>query len=239
MTLDITGVITIQNPISKRQPVLLAINSLASICREVLIVDCGSVDGSVGFLKNHYKNHNNIGFHFSKILNHSHDRDSGLKEMIFYEAAASAAGKYLFQIEADEILDEAAKEKLCLLPALLDEHAASGVMIPILEFMGSFTRVRADRMTWEVRFIKKGEQASEPIVPIGVEPRTLSKMNHQERESWFNQRVAILPSVMKVKSLFVEQVLQAEGYAPNCPTFRYLGEIPENLMNWAKGVSYF
>ncbi len=237
MTLDLTGVVTIQNPMTKRHPVLLAINSLASICREVLIVDCGSIDGSVAFLKDQYKNQSNISFNSSKIFNHSPCRDFTLKEVVFYQAAASATGKYLFQIEADEILDEAAKEKLCLLPALLDEHGATGVMIPILEFMGSFTRVRADRMTWEVRFIKKGEQVSEPIVPIGVDPRILSKMNHQERELWFNERIAILPSVMKVKSLFVEQILQADGFSPNCPTFRYLGDIPENLMNWAKGVS--
>jgi hypothetical protein len=239
MTVDITGVVTIQNPLAKRQPVELAINSLVGICREVLVVDCGSTDGSISHLKQIYKNQDQIRFHPSKIIKHTQGKNPLLQELIFYEAATDAAGTYIFGIDADEILDEANQRKLCLLPALLDKHGATGVMIPILEFMGSFSRVRADRMTWEVRFIKKGQQSAEPIAPIGVEPKVLSKMNHQERERWFHERVEILPSVMKVKSLFIEQLFGADGFAPSCPTFSYSGEIPKSLMNWAKGVNYF
>ncbi len=239
MTTKITGVVTTQNCSSVGQPIIEAIRSLAKFCVDVVVLDCGSTDSTLADLQQKFGDNPQIKIKNSQIRFWPGIKTDQVASILQEEASQYGDGEYVFRIEADEVVEEGITKKVEILPTLLDNYKAERIMLPIAEFMGSFSRVRADRMTWDIRFSKMGARDSEPIVPIGVEIESLRHMNHATKETWFTDRMSVLPTILKVNSLFSEQVLGVNKFLPATSTFRYSGEIPAELMAWAKGVSYF
>lgn len=149
----ISGYTTTFNCIDKRYPFELCLRSLLGFCDEVSVVDAGSTDGTVESLIRMSAEDRRIKVRVSPV-DFSHPRwaihmDGYLKS----KARDGCTGEFCWQTDNDEVVDERDFEKIKALPQMLGEVFAQYpiVYLPMVEFWGSFERIRADFFTWKQR----------------------------------------------------------------------------------------
>lgn len=150
----ISGYTTTYNCAERRYPLELCIQSLLGFCDEVSVADAGSNDGTLELL-------NKIAQRDSRLkvavhpVDFSHPRwaihmDGYMKA----KARAGCTGEYCWQTDTDEVVCQHDFDRIRNLPNLLQQLLAQYpiIFLPMVEFWGSFDRIRADFFSWKQRF---------------------------------------------------------------------------------------
>lgn len=170
----ISGYTTNYNCIASHYPFELSIRSMLDALDEVVVVDAGSTDGTLERLYSMQRQDSRLKV-FVEPVDFSHPRwaihsDGYLKA----KARARCTGDFCWQMDSDEIIRVEDYEKIRRLP----QHfkGVGVVMLPMIEFWGSFERVRADFLSWKIRFSK-----NDPLVTHGI-PRSKKMFDAQGHE---------------------------------------------------------
>lgn len=161
----ISGYTTTYNCLSARYPLDLSINSLLGFCDEVIIVDSGSTDGTWEHIQNLSRNEMRIRI-FQEPVDFSHPRwavhnDGYLKA----KARDKCRGDYCWQMDVDEIVLANDYPKISFLPEVMGPREV--IMLPMAEFWGSLDVIRADFLSYKLRFSK-----NDPRITHGI-PKSL------------------------------------------------------------------
>lgn len=178
MAVTISGYTTTFNCIERQYPLELCLESLLGFCDEVCIVDAGSTDGTLDFLAKLQKKDSRISFYVSPV-DFTHPRwaiymDGYLKA----KARAKCTGDFCWQTDTDEIVVPDDFSKIKQLPILLEDLFKSYpiIFLPMVEFWGSFDRIRADFFTWKQRL-----SVNDPRITHGIplEYQVLDSNGHE------------------------------------------------------------
>lgn len=164
-TVTISGYTTTYNCTERHYPLELCVQSLLGFCDEVSIVDAGSTDGTVEQMTQWAKRESRIKFVVAPV-DFSHPRwaihmDGYLKA----KARAGCTAQFCWQTDTDEIVAEHDFARIRDLPNLLKDilTAYPIIFLPMIEFWGSFERIRADFFTWKQRF-----SVNDPRITHGI-----------------------------------------------------------------------
>jgi hypothetical protein len=154
MSVTIGGYTTTYNCIDRQYPLEECVKSLLGFCDQVSIVDAGSTDGTIEVVRKWARDEQRIRFSVDPV-DFTHPRwaihmDGFLKA----KARRQCTTDFCWQTDTDEIVPEADWEKVRTLPQLLkdvlDQYPV--IYLPMVEFWGSFSTIRADFFTWKQRF---------------------------------------------------------------------------------------
>ena len=151
----ISGYITTYNCISQEYPFEESILSLVSFCDQVIVVDGGSIDGTLQRLQELSGVHESINVHVIK-------RDWNDTRFAVYDGQQKAEARKLctsnfcWQQDADEVVHEDDGQKIINLienfPNTMDLIA-----LPVVEYWGGYDKVRIDVNPWKWRLSKNKE----------------------------------------------------------------------------------
>jgi len=257
----ISGYLTTYNCHLDGRPFDLAIGSLLPFCQEVVVVDGGSDDGTWEILSGLARANPKIKIFRSSIVAGPYITADFLSSALKQEARSKCSGEYCFELNSDEMVDPSSYDKIMVMPELLKNSAPGVLMLPTVEFWGSFESIRADKMAWQARFSRNQsgithivtqedsalqitvhniDQANaeelEPIVPLGLRVEEFKKLSFSQKESWFMERLEVLPFVLKVVWLSPENrarfLPQDEQAKISSSLFSYSRPIPADLLRW-------
>jgi hypothetical protein len=145
----VSGYTTTYNCIEMHYPFQECIRSLLGFCDEVCIADAGSTDGTVEVLQQMARVERRVKIVIAPV-NFEHPRwaihqDGFLKA----KARALCTADFCWQTDTDEIVASAYFQAVRSVTPIVRTHPV--VMLPMIEFWGSFQRVRADFMSWKPR----------------------------------------------------------------------------------------
>lgn len=149
---SVSGYTTTYNCLSACYPFEISIRSMLGFCDEIIVVDSGSTDGTLERLYALQKKEPRIKV-FVEPVDFNHPRwavhnDGYLKG----KARAKCQAEYCWQMDVDEIVVPQDWPKVNILPTVMGQHQL--IMLPMIEFWGSFDRIRADFFTLKLRFSK-------------------------------------------------------------------------------------
>ena len=178
MSATISSYTTTYNCLERKYPLQLCIESLLGFSDQVSIVDGGSTDGTLELLAKLAKNDSRVSFYVSPV-DFTHPRwaiymDGYLKA----KARARCTGDFCWQTDTDEIVAPHDFARIRQLPELLAPifEEVPIVYLPMIEFWGSFERIRADFFTWKQRLSK-----NDPRITHGIpnEYRVFDAAGHE------------------------------------------------------------
>ena len=146
----VSGYTTIRNVESQGYPWKKSISSLLQFCDEVVVVDCGSDDGSFEMLNEWSKNENRIKV-YQKILD-VNDSRFAVKvdgEMKAY-ARSLCSHDWCWQQDIDEVVHENDAPKIKNLAANIPKSIHL-LALPVVEYWGNKGKVRVDVNPWKWR----------------------------------------------------------------------------------------
>jgi glycosyltransferase involved in cell wall biosynthesis len=158
---SISAYTTTYNCLEMEYPFEQCIESLFGFADEIVVVDAGSTDGTLERLESIAKRESRFKFVVSAV-DFSHPRwaiyqDGYLKA----KARNLCTAEYCWQIDSDEIVPSESYDKIWRLPELLSGFQL--VMLPMVEFWGSFERIRGDFFAWKPRF-----SVNDPRITHGI-----------------------------------------------------------------------
>jgi glycosyltransferase involved in cell wall biosynthesis len=175
---SISSYTTTYNCIERQYPLELCIESLLGFSDQVSIVDGGSTDGTLELLEKLARRDSRVSFYVSPV-DFTHPRwaiymDGYLKA----KARARCTGDFCWQTDTDEIVAPHDFPRIRKLPELLAPlfEEVPIVYLPMVEFWGSFERIRADFFTWKQRLSK-----NDPRITHGIphDVRVLDDTGHE------------------------------------------------------------
>lgn len=168
----ISGYTTTFNCLSRQYPFELCIESLLGFCDEVSIVDAGSSDGTIEAVSKIAAREKRVKLNIAPV-DFSHPRwaihmDGYLKA----KAREGCTADFCWQTDNDEIVCEHDFERIKGLPELLKGffEQIPIVFLPMVEFWGSFDRIRADFFSWKQRM-----SINDPRITHGIPNEYLMK----------------------------------------------------------------
>jgi hypothetical protein len=146
----VSGYTTVRNVDIQGYPWRKSINSLLSFCDEVVVVDCGSDDGSYELLKSWSEKEEKLKV-YQKSLNIEDSRFAVKSdgEMKAY-ARSKCNSDWCWQQDIDEVVHEEDAEKVKTFAAGLPKSIHL-VALPVVEFWGNKGKVRVDVNPWKWR----------------------------------------------------------------------------------------
>jgi hypothetical protein len=151
---SIAGYTTTYNCFSKNYPFQECVESLLGFCDEVVVVDAGSTDGTIEEMSRLARIESRIKFYVEPV-DFSHPRwaihmDGYLKA----KARSRCTATFCWQTDTDEIVPSEDYQMVRALPDALREFMTERpvIYLPMVEFWGSFARIRADFFSWKPRF---------------------------------------------------------------------------------------
>lgn len=262
----ISGYLTTYNCHLDGRPFDLAIRSLLPFCQEVVVVDGGSDDGTWEILGGMARTNPKIKVFRSSIMAGPYVTADFLSTALKQEARSKCSGDYCFELNSDEVVDPSSYDKIMVMPELLKNSQPGVLMLPTVEFWGSFDSIRADKMAWQARFSRNQSEIThvvtpetsslkvtvhsldkvgitgelEPIVPLGLGVEAFKKLTFAQRESWFMERLEVLPFVLKVIWLSSDNrsrfLAKDEQNQISARLFSYSRPIPAELLRWGDAV---
>ncbi len=152
----ISGYTTSANCVDMNYPFRQCIDSLLMFCDEVVIVDSGSTDGTIEEIQKISKRDSRVKFFVEPVdfndIRWAIHNDGNLKG----KARAKCTADYCWQMDMDEVVHQEDVHKVKKLPALLGDNLL--MMLPMVEFWGSFEYIRSDFFTWKLRFGKNDKR---------------------------------------------------------------------------------
>lgn len=158
----ISGYTTIRNVFSQGYPWRKSIASLLQFCDEVVVVDCGSDDGSYEMIKEWSEKEKRIKL-FQKIVD-TKDPRFAVKvdgEMKAY-ARSLCSSDWCWQQDIDEVVHENDAPKIKSFAANLPK-AIHLVALPVIEYWGDKGKVRVDVNPWKWRLSRNMEHITHGI----------------------------------------------------------------------------
>ena len=165
----ISGYTTTKNCIDQDYPFEASIQSMLGFCKQVVIVDGGSTDGTWEKLEEISKNND-------AVIIHQQERDwddsrfavfDGLQKAL---ARALCTGEFCWQQDSDEIVHEADYLKIKDLTRSLTKNVDL-VALPVIEFWGGPEKIRIDINPWKWRLSR-----NRPHITHGI-PSELRKFD--------------------------------------------------------------
>ncbi len=133
-------------------PIEQCLRSLLPFCDEIIVVDGGSKDGTIELIQSISKKEPRVKL-FVEPVDFSHPRWAIYQDGYLKRSARSkCTGQYCWQTDSDEIVDPSSYDKIPLLPEVITNSGHELVMLPMVEFWGSYNRIRGDFMSWKNRF---------------------------------------------------------------------------------------
>ena len=146
---NISGYTTTFNCISQKYPYEACIKSMLGFCKEVIVLDGGSTDGTFERLESLAKEDGRIKVHSNKV-DWSAKRSAVHDGLQKAKAREKCAGHFCWQMDCDEIVHEndyVKIKKICQqFPRFVDL-----ISLPVIEFWGSKGKVRCDVTPWKWR----------------------------------------------------------------------------------------
>ena len=149
----ISGYTTTFDCLKKRYPFRECIQALLGFCDEVVVVDAGSTDGTIEEMTRISQRESRVKFLVDPV-DFAHPRwaihlDGYLKG----KARARCTGVFCWQTDTDEVVPPEDYQKVRLMTQALRPSMAERpvVYMPMVEFWGSFDRIRADFFSWKPR----------------------------------------------------------------------------------------
>jgi len=140
----ISGYTHVLNPTEHGFPYLESIGSMLGFCDEVVVVDGGSIDGSIEKIRA-------LDLEKIKVYERKWDwEEPGMDGTQKAFGRAMCSGDFLWQQDADEVVHEDDYEKIRKL-VLRFPSSVSLVHLPIIELWGHPQQVRTDRHSWKWR----------------------------------------------------------------------------------------
>ncbi|MCB9030228.1 MAG: glycosyltransferase [Deltaproteobacteria bacterium] len=152
----ISGYTTSHNCIEMNYPYQECINSLLQFCDEVVVVDSGSTDGSIEALQKIARQESRLKV-FVEPVDFTHPRWAIMNDgLLKRKAREKCSAQFCWQTDMDEIVPEECIPNIAKLPQLMGD--APLIMLPMVEFWGSFQQIRGDFFTWKLRFSKNDKR---------------------------------------------------------------------------------
>jgi glycosyltransferase involved in cell wall biosynthesis len=146
----ISGYTTVRNVDSQLYPWKNSINSLLQFCNEVVVVDCGSDDGSYELLKEWALKEKKIKLHQKIIDIKDHNFASKIDGEMKGYARSLCTSDWCWQQDIDEVVHEDDAVKISKFAANLPK-AIHLVCLPVIEYWGHKGKVRVDVNPWKWR----------------------------------------------------------------------------------------
>lgn len=167
----ISGYITTYNCITQTYPYEKCIRSLLNFCNEVCVVDGGSTDGT-------WERLSELSLSNTKIKIKQIKRDWSSSGFAVFDGQQKAEARkmcvsdFCWQADVDEIFHENDAKRISDLCKLTH---ADLIALPVLEWWGSYDKVRIDVTPWKWRFSR-----NKPYITHGI-PKELRKTDKDGR----------------------------------------------------------
>lgn len=161
----ISGYTTTYQCIERHYPFKECIESLLGFCDEVVVVDAGSTDGTIEEVEKLSKQYKQIRFSV-EYVDFTHPRWAiHMDGLLKSKARKLCTGDYCWQTDTDEIVPDYDYKKIRTLPDAIGEAMKEipVIFLPMVEFWGSFKRIRADFFSWKPRFSR-----NDPRITHGI-----------------------------------------------------------------------
>lgn len=147
---------TAYNCFAMHYPFREAIQSWLGFADEVVVVDAGSQDGTFEELQRIATFEPRLRV-YREPVDFSHPRWAiQMDGLLKAKSRAKCRADFLWQVDTDEIVTSEDFERIRMLPEVLGEamNERPVVFMPMVEFWGSLSRIRADFLSWKPRFSK-------------------------------------------------------------------------------------
>lgn len=167
----ISGYTTTYNCLSQGYPFIQSITSMLGFCEEVVVVDAGSTDGTLSELRELQGRDQRLKIIEEKVDWSAPDHsliDGRLKAL----ARKNCTQQFAWQMDVDEVVSYEDFTKI----RNMAENLPKGMLcvsLPVVEWWGSFDKVRIDITPWKWRLTR-----NDPDVTHGV-PRDLRRRDAQ------------------------------------------------------------
>lgn len=145
----ISGYITTYNCEKQGYPYIQSIKSMLGFCDEVCVVDGGSSDGTLDRLESLTKEDPRVKL--KKVQRDwTHPRHAVFDGMQKAEARSMCISEFCWQMDSDEVVHEDDYQKIIDLCGKIPANVEI-VSLPVVEYWGSESKVRADIQPWKWR----------------------------------------------------------------------------------------
>jgi glycosyltransferase involved in cell wall biosynthesis len=172
----ISGYTTTRNCISQGYPYMQAINSMLEFCDQVVVVDCGSDDGT-------WEELTNKTLETDKLTLKRVDLDYNDSRFALFDGYSKALARSLctsefcWQQDSDEIVHEDDAEKIKDLVKRFPSNA-NLIALPVVEYWGGLDKVRADINPWKWRISRNFKEITHGV------PKNLRVVSHDENSQF-------------------------------------------------------
>lgn len=156
----ISGYTTVLNCIEQNYPFIESITSLFGFCDEVVVLDCGSTDGTFEKIKDHFKNENKLKLKQYKF-DYSEPRWSLIDGRSKAMTRTFCEGDFCWQQDIDEVVHEDDYKKIKNLVKLFPK-GIDMLALPVIEFFGK-NKTRSDIHCWKTRMTKNAHYITHGI----------------------------------------------------------------------------
>jgi glycosyltransferase involved in cell wall biosynthesis len=160
---DISGYTTTRNAISQKYPFEQSIISMLGFCKEVIVVDGGSDDGTWKKLQEMSELQTDDRLKVYQVKRDwNHPRFAVFDGLQKSEARSKCTLDYCWQMDCDEIVHENDYKKIVEMCRNFPKHADL-ISLPVVEYWGSIEKVRVDVNPWKWRLSRNNPDITHGI----------------------------------------------------------------------------